>query len=148
MRPNNIICSYKYNNISISTDLDWIIQAKVAIFIIRCSAASGKTFTTGRWTVEMTFLPPPLDFDQSGHTQPSLRHHGSIYVDRFGYDATNSGEMSHRRHQAGSSDIVYSSLAMFGGGSIHWRLGGSCSKSAGNVWRHLCGLLCGGSGIS
>jgi hypothetical protein len=47
------------------------------------------------WAVEMTFLTPPLNFDQSGHTQPSPRHHGSIYVDRFGYDAASSGEMNH-----------------------------------------------------
>jgi hypothetical protein len=47
----------------------------------------------------MTFLTPPLDFDQSGHTQPSLRHNGSIYFDRFGYDAANRGEMSHRRRR-------------------------------------------------
>ena len=83
-----------YNHLLISTDLDWIIQAKVAIFI-RCPATMEKHFH--HWAVEMTFLTPPLDFDQSGHTQPSPRHHGSIYVDRFGYDAANSGEMSRRR---------------------------------------------------
>ena len=51
----------------------------------------------------MTFLTPPLDFDQSGHTQPTLRHHGSIYVDRFGYDAANRGEMNHRRRRHGKT---------------------------------------------
>ena len=100
MRPNNVICSYIYNHLSISNDLDWIIQAKVAIFI-RCSAASEKHFH--HWAVEMTFLTPPLDFDQSGHTQPTLRHHGSIYVDRFGYDAANRGEMNHRRRRHGKT---------------------------------------------
>jgi hypothetical protein len=65
------------------------------------------------WAVEMTFLTPPLDFDQSGHTQPSPRHHGSIYVDRFGYDAASSGEMNHHRRRSRLVDIVFSSLAMY-----------------------------------
>ena len=47
-----------------------------------------------------TFLTPPLNFDQSDHTRPSLRHHWSIYVDRFGYGAANSGEISHRRRRS------------------------------------------------
>jgi hypothetical protein len=83
----------------------------VAILFIRCSAASEKHFH--HWAVEMTFLTPPLDFDQSGHTQPSPRHHGSIYVDRFGYDAASSGEMNHRRRRSSLVDIVFSSLAMY-----------------------------------
>jgi hypothetical protein len=40
-----------------------------------------------RWVVVATFLTPPLNFDQSDHTQRSLRHHGLIFVDQFGYDA-------------------------------------------------------------
>jgi hypothetical protein len=66
------------------------------------------------WAVEMTFFTPPLDIDQFGHTQPSPRHHGSIYVDRFGYDALSSGEMNHRRRRSRLVDnIVFSSLAMY-----------------------------------
>jgi hypothetical protein len=71
----------------------------------------GKTFH--HWEVEMTFLTPPLDFDQSGQTQPSPRHHGSIYVDWFGYDAASSGEMNHRRLRSSLVDIVFYSLAMY-----------------------------------
>jgi hypothetical protein len=65
------------------------------------------------WAVEMTFFTPPLDFDQSGHTQLSLRHHGSMYVDRFGYDAASSGEMNHHRRRSSLVDINISSLAMY-----------------------------------
>jgi hypothetical protein len=86
-----------YNHLSISIDLDWNIQAKVALFI-RCPAAMEKHFH--HWAVEVTFLTPPLNFDQSDHTRPSLRHHWSIYVDQFGYDATNSGEIIHRRRRS------------------------------------------------
>jgi hypothetical protein len=50
------------------------------------------------WVVAATFLTPPHNFDQSDHTGPSLRHHGSIFMDRFGYDAAYSSEMS-RRHR-------------------------------------------------
>jgi hypothetical protein len=69
--------------------------------------------------VEMTFLTPPPDFDQSGHTQPSPRHHGSIYVDQFGYDAANSGEMNHHRRcgECWQRRTVFYSLAMY-----WWRL--------------------------
>jgi hypothetical protein len=51
-----------------------------------------------RWVVVATFLTPALNFDQSDHTRPTLRHHGSIFIACFGYDAAISGEMSRRRH--------------------------------------------------
>ena len=46
--------------------------------------------------VAATFLIPPLDFDQTDHTGPSLRHHGSIFIVRFRHAAANSSEMSRR----------------------------------------------------
>jgi len=85
-----------YNHISISIDLDWNIQAKVAIFI-RWPAAMEKHFHPGLWRWHSS---PPTQFDQSDHTRPSLRHHWSIYVDQFGYDAANSGEIIYRRRRS------------------------------------------------
>ena len=46
--------------------------------------------------VAATFLIPPLDFDRTDHTGPSLRHHGSIFIVRFRHAAANSSEMSRR----------------------------------------------------
>ena len=42
--------------------------------------------------VAATFLIPPLDFDRTDHTGPSLRHHGSIFIVRFRHAAANSSE--------------------------------------------------------
>ncbi len=139
MRPNNVNCSYIYNYLSISTDLDWIIQAKVAIFI-RFSAASEKHFH--HWAVEMTFLTPPLDFDQSGHTQPSPRHHGSIYVDRFGYDAASSGEMNHRRRRRGSWTSSFLLWRCIGGGFYSLAIMRKLVVNPREMfWRLLCGRI-------
>jgi hypothetical protein len=54
-----------------------------------------------RWVVAVTFLTPPLKFEQSDHTQPSPRHIGSIYMSYFGYDAAISDEMIRRHHRHG-----------------------------------------------
>jgi hypothetical protein len=91
----------------------------------------------------MTSLTPPLDFDQSCHTQPSPRHHGSIYIDRFGYDAANSGEMNHHRRAGAvlrtSSFILWRCI---GGGfylsAIRRRL---VVNPREMFWRLLCGRI-------
>jgi len=74
------------------------------------------------WVVVATFLTPPLDFYQINHTEPSLRHHGSIFIACFGYDAAISGEMSRRCHTELHGYDVWRGI---GGALIHWRLGGS-----------------------
>jgi hypothetical protein len=79
--------------------------------IIASRTAAGKK--GNRWVVVATFLTPPLNFDQSDHTRPPLRHYGSIFISCFGYDAAISGEMIRRHHRHGKT---YSLLG--GGGDI------------------------------
>ena len=59
------------------------------------------------WVVAATFLTPPLDFYQINHTEPSLRHHGSISIAWLGYDAANSGEMSRRRRLGSGKNFIF-----------------------------------------
>jgi hypothetical protein len=93
--------------LSISIVLYWNIQYKVALLERRCCRHGNMVAATA------TFLTPPLKFDQADHTQPSLRHHGSILVACFGYDAAISGKMIRRPHRHGKT---FSSLG--GGGNI------------------------------
>ena len=92
----------------------------------------------------MTFLPPPLDFDQSGHTQPSLRQHGSIYVNRFGYAAANSGEMSHRRRpeQCWRERRTFILWRCIGGGFYSLAIRRKLVVNPREMfWRLLCGRI-------
>jgi hypothetical protein len=59
------------------------------------------------WVVAATFLTPPLKFDHSDHTRPSLSHHGSIIVACFGQDAANGGEMSRRLCRSSGKNFIF-----------------------------------------
>ena len=88
----------------------------------------------------MTFLTPPLNFDQSDHTQPSLRHHGSISIAWLGYDAANSGEMSRRRRLGSGKNFIFIFLNSTLGDEAVCPVLGSCPAKIREMGFYLLSL--------
>jgi hypothetical protein len=92
------------------------------------------------WVVAATFLTPPLDFYRINHTEPSLRHHGSISIAWLGYDAAVSGEMSRRRRLGSGKNFIFIFLNSTLGDEAVCPVLGSCPAKIREMGFYLLSL--------